>query len=253
MGNLKAETNSDLDVGNGWSLPNLLNRLHTNIQNDLSVSREVFHHAPTKGDSSENTWLETLRNYLPKRYQIEKAHIVDSLGAFSEQIDIVIFDRQYSPFIFDFKGQKIIPAESVYAVFESKQEISKGNIEAAQKKVASVRQLHRTSLPIPHAGGTYPAKPLTHILGGVLALDSAWNPPMGKALIDALTDISHEDERLDIGCVAAHGIIRRVAEDYTNDIRSKAATAFLFELIALLQTSATVPMIDVRAYARWLR
>ena len=32
----------------------------------------------------------------------------------------------------------------------------------------------------------------------------------------------------------------------------KAATAFLLELIAKLQASATVPMIDVRAYAEWL-
>jgi len=34
--------------------------------------------------------------------------------------------------------------------------------------------------------------------------------------------------------------------------QGKAATAFLFELIALLQGSATVPMIDIRAYAKWL-
>jgi hypothetical protein len=32
----------------------------------------------------------------------------------------------------------------------------------------------------------------------------------------------------------------------------KPATAFLLELIARLQEKATVPMIDVRAYARWL-
>jgi hypothetical protein len=32
----------------------------------------------------------------------------------------------------------------------------------------------------------------------------------------------------------------------------KPATAFLLELIARLQELATVPMIDVRAYARWL-
>jgi hypothetical protein len=32
----------------------------------------------------------------------------------------------------------------------------------------------------------------------------------------------------------------------------KPATAFLFELIARLQSSATVPMIDIRAYAQWL-
>jgi hypothetical protein len=34
--------------------------------------------------------------------------------------------------------------------------------------------------------------------------------------------------------------------------QGRPATAFLFELIARLQTLATVPMIDVRAYARWL-
>jgi len=32
----------------------------------------------------------------------------------------------------------------------------------------------------------------------------------------------------------------------------RPATAFLLELIARLQEQATVPMIDVRAYARWL-
>jgi hypothetical protein len=35
-------------------------------------------------------------------------------------------------------------------------------------------------------------------------------------------------------------------------IKGKPATAFLLELIARLQNSATVPMIDTRAYARWL-
>lgn len=33
---------------------------------------------------------------------------------------------------------------------------------------------------------------------------------------------------------------------------SKPATAFLVRLIAQLQFSGTVPMIDVQAYARWL-
>jgi hypothetical protein len=32
----------------------------------------------------------------------------------------------------------------------------------------------------------------------------------------------------------------------------RAATAFLFKLISLLQFSGTVPMIDVEAYAKWL-
>ncbi|WP_222298421.1 hypothetical protein [Rhizobium leguminosarum] len=59
--------------------------------------------------------------------------------------------------------------------------------------------------------------------------------------------------RLDLGCVAAHGIFARDLEgaDVLTPMR-KPATAFLFELIARLQEKATVPMIDIRAYARWL-
>ena len=39
---------------------------------------------------------------------------------------------------------------------------------------------------------------------------------------------------------------------YTITLHGKPATAFLFELIDRLQGSATVPMIDIQAYAAWL-
>ena len=42
------------------------------------------------------------------------------------------------------------------------------------------------------------------------------------------------------------------AGGYDFSAGGKPATAFLLELIARLQAIATVPMIDVRAYARWL-
>jgi len=153
---------------NKWSLSELLAGLHDDIQGRLALARKTLGHPTTKGDASEEVWLEMLRKYLPQRYQAAKAHVVDSLGVFSEQIDVVVFDRQYSPFIFNFQGQTIIPAESVYGAFEAKQAINTNEIAYAQRKVASVRRLHRTSLPIPHAGGTYPAKIPAHILGGLL-------------------------------------------------------------------------------------
>jgi hypothetical protein len=132
-------------------------------------------------------WLELLQTYLPQRYQATSAHVVDSEGRFSEQIDVVVFDRQYSPFIFNFQGQKVIPAESVYGVFEAKQTINADQVAYARKKVDSVRRLHRTSLPIPHAGGTFPPKTLQHIIGGLLTLESDWSPGLGEPLSRALS------------------------------------------------------------------
>ena len=236
-----------------WSLPKLLAGLHDDIQRRLATVRDTIDHPGSKGDASETVWLTMLQTYLPQRYRAASAHVVDSNGVFSQQIDVVVFDRQYSPFIFSYEGQTIVPAESVYAVFEAKQSINAERIDYARKKVASVRRLHRTSLPIPYAQGTYPPKPLIPILGGVLTFESDWSPPLGDTLEAALIDGDAEG-RLDLGCVAAHGhfAFDAATQQYEVHREGKPATAFLFKLISQLQFSGTVPMIDIQAYAQWL-
>lgn len=140
----------------------------------------------------------------------------------------------------------------IYAVFEAKQTLTATHVQYAKDKVASVRKLFRTSLPIPHAGGTYSPKPLTYILGGILTFESEWTPPLGDTLITNLKPKTIE-ETLDIGCVAAHGLFT-CDEKGSHSVlpQSKPATALLLELIARLQSLGTVAMIDTRAYAQWL-
>ena len=236
-----------------WSLTQLLESLHEDIQQRLATVRRAFNHPGTKGDASENVWISLLETYLPKRYQAAKAHVVDSNGAFSQQIDVVVFDRQYSPFIFTYEDQTIIPAESVYAVFEAKQTANAALVKYAQEKVTSVRRLHRTSLPIPYAKGVYPPKPLIPILGGLLTFESEWSPPLGSPFEKAL-GADALDGRLDLGCVASAGHFffdeGSAAYQFVNE--AKPATAFLFKLISQLQFSGTVPMIDIEAYGKWL-
>lgn len=238
---------------NNWSLKQLLSGLHDDIQQRLEMARKSFGHPGTKGNASEKVWLDLLKKYLPNRYQAMSAHIVDSKGDFSDQIDVVIFDRQYSPFIFYYEKQVIIPAESVYAVFEAKQSINAENISYAKDKIASVRKLHCTSLPIPHAGGTYPPKPPIYILGGILTFESDWSPALGESLSKCLNG-DKQDGDLDLGCIAAHGFfnLNNQSNEYEIHEGGKPATAFLFQLISRLQSSATVPMIDIQAYANWL-
>lgn len=236
-----------------WSLTQLLESLHEDIQQRLATVRKAFNHPGTKGDASENVWISLLETYLPKRYQAAKAHVVDSQGTFSQQIDVVVFDRQYSPFIFTYEDQTIIPAESVYAVFEAKQTADATLVKYAQEKVASVRRLHRTSLPIPYAKGVYPPKPLIPILGGLLTFESTWSPPFGLPFEKVLI-AEAGDGRLDLGCVAAagHFFFNEKFSTYRFVKESKPATAFLFKLISQLQFSGTVPMIDIDAYGKWL-
>ena len=238
-----------------WSLPNLFANLHRKIDTELSVAREALSHPGTKGDTSEAIWIGLLETYLPERYRVCSAHVVDSEGTFSDQIDVVVFDRQYSPFVFDFLGAKVVPAESVYAVFEAKQSVNGAMIDYARDKVSTVRSLSRTSMPIPTANG--PAKPVApkHIIGGLITLESDWKePPLGDALQSKLDADQDVLRRLDLGCVAAHGIFA-FDEDTAMNVRtasSLATTKFLFELIARLQKLGTVPMMDVGAYSKWL-
>lgn len=236
----------------GWSLAPLLDGLHDSIEQRLTSARTALRHPVMKGDSGELIWLDFLNTYLPTRYQATRAVVVDSNDNFSEQIDIVIHDRNFTPFIFNQDGQHILPAESVYAVFEAKQSLNAKQVTYAGDKAASVRKLHRTSLPVPNIYGKADPKPLQPILAGILTLESDWSPPLGRPLHDALASMRPE-QLIDIGCVAAHGIFTRRDGKTETDEKVKPVTAFLLELIANLQASATVPMIDVRAYARWLR
>lgn len=233
-----------------YSLPKLLESLHESVEQGLRRIRSTLHHPGVKGDASESVWIDLLNEYLPQRYRAARAHVVDSDGGVSQQIDVVIFDRQYSPFIFKLQEHSFIPAESVYAVFEAKQEANASIIEYAQQKVGSVRSLSRKCLPIP--GESFAREPV-RILGGVLTLESGWKPPMGRPLERALAS-NVETGRIDIGCIASHGTFfyNDASAKYSFEEAPRAATAFLFRLIARLQALGTVPMIDLEPYARWL-
>jgi hypothetical protein len=235
-----------------WSLEKLLAGLHGEIEMRLQRSRAAIGHPVAKGDATEGIWIELLTNYLPQRYRVAKAFVIDSNDTTSQQLDIVVYDRQYTPLIFNQEGTLVIPAESVYAVFEAKQSIDAGQIDYAAKKIVSVRALHRTSLPIPSANGLQPAKVPGHIIGGLLTFESEWTPAMGEPLKSALV-AAQATAQLDIGCVAAHGIFYGRKDEVKFETSTRAATAFLLELIARLQAEATVPMIDIRAYAKFLK
>jgi hypothetical protein len=235
-----------------WSLPRLMRALHERIEQDLKTAREALGHPVAKGDGSEAVWTTLFRKYLPQRYAVDKATIVDSHGQFSDQIDVVLFDRQYTPLIFELQNEIIVPAEAVYALFEAKQEIKAEFVRYAQQKVATVRRLHRTSAPVQTIDGQRTASPQP-ILAGFLAFESAWKTAtIGKYLSPVLA-ADQDEGRLDFGCIAAYGTFGcEGANCVSSAPHDKATTCFLLELITRLQRMGTAPAIDMAAYARWL-
>ena len=250
-------------------LTELFNGLHTQMLASLNVDRVFIEHPGSKGDATEQRWIDFLRTYLPDRYKVDKAIVIDSTGNVSEQMDIVIYDAIYTPFIFNQDGFMYIPAESVYAVFEVKQDV-KGYIDYAAQKVESVRRLKRTSVEMVNSGRRTSARPLTKIIGGILTTTSSYS---GTETVSKQLKELKGYQTLDLGCLCDTGSFhvdyketrpdgidqtknefieqvyesREVNEIIFSDKKVSLFTFFL-QLVSYLKSIGTVPAIDINAY-----
>jgi hypothetical protein len=268
-------------MANKISLKELFSGLQNQMSAQLSTNRNFILHPGSKGDSLEDTWIEWLRKYLPNRYRIDKAIIIDSTGQLSDQIDLVIYDQQYTPFVLTQNGIHYIPAEGVYAVFEVKPDlngsVTSGKetisyIEYAGRKIESVRRLKRTTTSIIDRGKTYDPRPLTKIVGGIL---TSTNTLKKKETVEnhlkGLTGL----QGIDMGCAVDYGafFIDHIGEedvktsDYTQRINDYyisrtiniiefgkadvSLVSFFFQLLRYLQQSiGTVAAIDLSEYSK---
>lgn len=237
------------------NLRDLFKNMQTQMLATLELGRAQITHNGEMGEAAEESWRKWLREYLPKRYRVDKAIVVDCDGNTSDQIDIVIYDSQYSYFVFKHEQVIYVPAESVYAVIEVKQDLTKAHLDYAGMKANSVRNLKRTSIEIPFAAGKYRPKPLHNILAGIITIESTWSDPLGDTLrknLHALTD----NNRIDFGCALKHGafwveyepkiVLKKSAKD-------EALLFFFLQLLMKLQSIGTVPAIDISEYAKSLQ
>ena len=234
----------------GTQVIELITALQERLSISLKTTRAAVPHSVAKGNATELNWLNMLQEHLPYRYRANKAFVIDSNGDSSEQIDIVIYDRQYTPPLYNKDEQLYIPAESVYAVFEVKQEINKEIVEYAGAKAESVRRLTRTNAPIIHAGGKFEPRLLFPIMGGILAYESSWKPLFGDPFYSALASLPAE-QRIELGYVVTSGFFDVTYNDSmtVNTFGSNLGLAyFLFRLLECLQSLGTVPAIDYSKY-----
>ena len=73
----------------------------------LKLSSNTITHDGVMGEVNEQHFIHTLRKYLPKRYSADHGIVIDSNGATSDQIDIVIYDNIYTPTLLDQHGHHV--------------------------------------------------------------------------------------------------------------------------------------------------
>lgn len=264
---------------NKIDLKQLFQGLQSQMTSQLNTNREFILHPGSKGDSLENAWIEWLQKYLPNRYSVDKAIVIDHEGNTSHQIDIVIYDNWFTPFIFSQNGFHYIPAEGVYAVFEVKPDIQgsvegKTYIEYAAEKIESVRVLKRTSTNMINSGRKLEPRGLTKIIGGILTSTNTFTHKNNDTIEKHLTAQSGL-KGIDIGCIADYGFFyidyngneneaeadfnKRITDYYNSrninkisfsDVDNSLVSFFLQLTRYLQQAIGTIPAIDLNAYSK---
>lgn len=263
---------------NKIDLNQLFNGLQKQMSAQLNTNREFIEHPGSKGDALENAWIEWLRKYLPNRYCVDKAIVISHEGNTSQQMDIVIYDNWFTPFIFNQNGFYYIPAEGVYAVFEVKPDI-KGNvgnknyIEYAGEKIESVRALKREAASFINGGQKFDPRPLTKIVGGILCSTNTFTYENNDTIEKHLKSLKNL-KSIDLGCIADYGSfyidytpneeIKIVGQDAYLDFYSKrqfnklkfsnaehSFVTFFMQLTRYLQQAiGTIPAINLNAYLK---
>lgn len=223
----------------------------------LSANRRIMPHEGEKGAATELRWKNMLSSYLPRRYSVRGGFVVDHAGGVSQQIDVIIHDAQYSPFLFQAGTSCFVPAESVYAVFDAKQEISGPTLKATAEKVASVRQLDRTSGQIwDYKGRPSPGKSpeSQRILGGILAVTSRFREPFGAGFQGALEKL-HGTYELQLGVAIQAGAFERPTDGDGLILydRDTALVGFFMGVMRELQRLGTALAMDLDVWGKPLR
>lgn len=92
------------------------------------LSYEVEHDVTT-GTNREELWVDFFRRIIPKKFNIARSvFIIDSNAKCSREVDIAIYDEQYTPYIFNYGNIKFVPIEAVAAVIQCKSKKLKAKV-----------------------------------------------------------------------------------------------------------------------------
>ncbi|MGB3479864.1 MAG: DUF6602 domain-containing protein [bacterium] len=220
-----------------------------------SIKKNICHPS-TKGGTNEDIWINWLREYMPRRYEVNRGVIIDSKGYQSRQEDIVIFDHQYTPLIYQQQNTLFIPIEAVYAVIEAKTTLTAKEIKDAGEKIASIRNLYRSPTQhIKYARGQYPPKKHGHIYGYVVASIMEWKKTPWKYVAKYLPN--NKLQFIDGGCIMNSGTFASKFKKNYILLKRTTKTQALFGFLGLLfediKSLATVPAWDLGRYASFIK
>ncbi len=159
----------------------------------------------TAGDQGEKNWVELLRDWLPRTYQVvTKGRIISQDGRTSPQVDVLVLKDVYPKKLLN---KKLYLAAGVAAAFECKTTLKAAHIAEAVQTCVEIKNLYPVREGSPYKELHAP------IVYGLLAHSHSWKGPNSTPEENILQNLRGSDRlivphprlSLDMLCVADLG------------------------------------------------
>lgn len=123
---------------------------YESVANTMLARFEATRAATNPGDigaNREGILRGFLSKHLPRRYGVTRGEIVTQAGDHSHSADIIIYDAETCPKLFD-EETSILPIEGVYGIIEVKSHLSKTEFVDAAKKIEGFKRLAPRDLSV---------------------------------------------------------------------------------------------------------
>lgn len=126
-------------------LGTLFDGVNLKMMNDFKFITSQISHRATKGHVREEIVRDFLREYLPPSLGIGSGIVLSSVDSEQEskQIDVVIYDKNNCPMLFNLSGVQLFPIEMVYCVIEVKSRLTSSELKKACANIESVKVLSK--------------------------------------------------------------------------------------------------------------
>lgn len=108
---------------------NILNNIKCNYKKlEQSIVNQLYfkvdNHHLTAGHNREKIWMKLFKQIIPKKFAIKQGvFLIDSNSKVSKEVDIAIFDEQFTPYVFNYEDICFIPIEAVAVVIQCKSKL----------------------------------------------------------------------------------------------------------------------------------
>ncbi|MCY4560703.1 MAG: hypothetical protein OXF79_30935 [Chloroflexi bacterium] len=136
------------DMTKHYPYVDALRAVQASIVADARTVRSMLEHRGEIGSGVEDVFAHALRQLLPRHVGVTKGFVIDSCGAMSKQMDIILYNENTAlnvplPEAAFPKGTRVLPVESTYACCEVKTSLDAAKLKDAIVKKDSYKKLQR--------------------------------------------------------------------------------------------------------------